>query len=107
LSNPDVLAGRGVRKIAAKGVDASGSRGGVTGAGQPSLHANLSSMFPQPPAVLDPEFAVKIPHGEASICAPVDHHCQICPTCSNRLAGHRCKLVCTHCGYYLSCADYY
>ena len=39
--------------------------------------------------------------------APVDHHCQICPTCSHRLTGHRCKLVCTYCGYYLSCADYY
>lgn len=39
--------------------------------------------------------------------APVDHHCQICPTCSHRLTGHRCKLVCTQCGYYLSCADYY
>jgi hypothetical protein len=39
--------------------------------------------------------------------APVEHHCQICPTCSHRLIGHRCKLVCTHCGYYLSCADYY
>lgn len=38
---------------------------------------------------------------------PVDHHCQICPTCSHRLTGHKCKLVCTHCGYYLSCADYY
>jgi hypothetical protein len=39
--------------------------------------------------------------------APIDHHCQICPTCSHRLTSHRCKLVCTHCGYYLSCADYY
>jgi hypothetical protein len=39
--------------------------------------------------------------------APVDHHCQICPTCGHRLTGHRCKLVCTQCGYYLSCADYY
>jgi hypothetical protein len=38
---------------------------------------------------------------------PVDHHCQICPTCGHRLTGHRCKLVCTHCGYYMSCADYY
>lgn len=37
----------------------------------------------------------------------VDHHSQICPTCGHRLTGHRCKLICTHCGYYLSCADYY
>jgi hypothetical protein len=38
---------------------------------------------------------------------PIGHHCQLCPTCSHRLTGHRCKLVCTNCGYYLSCADYY
>ncbi|HVN93129.1 MAG TPA: hypothetical protein VMT38_05515 [Terracidiphilus sp.] len=39
--------------------------------------------------------------------SPIDHHCQVCPTCSHRLTGHRCKLICGHCGYYLSCADYY
>ena len=48
----------------------------------------------------------------AAACAfndsqPVEHHCQLCPTCSYRLTGHRCKLVCTNCGYYLSCSDYY
>ena len=35
------------------------------------------------------------------------HHSIYCPTCSHRLVGHRCKLICQHCGYYLSCADYY
>ncbi len=47
------------------------------------------------------------PAGSAQDELPVDHHCQVCPTCGHRLTGHRCKLVCTHCGYYLSCADYY
>ena len=30
-----------------------------------------------------------------------------CPVCSSRLEGHRCKLVCRVCGYFMSCADYY
>jgi ribosomal protein S27AE len=63
-------------------------------------------MLPERPAALDPEFAVNIPHrDEPSV--RVDHHCQVCPNCSHQLAGHHCKLVCTQCGYYLSCADYY
>ncbi len=39
--------------------------------------------------------------------AKAEHPCVYCPTCSSRLMHHRCKLVCTRCGYYLSCADYY
>ena len=30
-----------------------------------------------------------------------------CPVCSQRLEARRCKLVCSVCGYYMSCADYY
>jgi hypothetical protein len=70
-------------------------------------------MLPQRPAAVDPDFAADFSQS-ATACAlssdpaeRVDHHCQICPTCSARLTGHRCKLVCTQCGYYLSCADYY
>jgi len=79
----------------------------------PLYHANLSPMLPQRPAVLNPNSIPNagpdFPLGNSvcSIGEPVDHHCQICPTCGTRLTGHRCKLVCTWCGYYLSCADYY
>jgi hypothetical protein len=73
------------------------------------------------PTSLDPDFHADFSHGGAACAVPeaagqtalpaalqaIDHHCQICPTCSHRLTGHRCKLVCTCCGYYLSCADYY
>jgi hypothetical protein len=74
------------------------------------LHANLSGMLPQRPQALDPDFHADFSQSGVACAAdaqPLDHHCQVCPTCSHRLTGHRCKLVCTHCGYYLSCADYY
>jgi len=88
---------------------------------------NLSGMYPERPRALDSEFSADSPagiapdgvpgageearpaeaRGDAGADAGVDHHCQICPNCGHRLTGHRCKLVCAHCGYYMSCADYY
>ena len=70
----------------------------------PELPRALNSEFDSDPAPDISQSGAEAPAGET---APVDHHCQVCPTCSHRLTGHRCKLVCTHCGYYLSCADYY
>jgi hypothetical protein len=66
-------------------------------------------MLPQRPSAFDPDFVHEVLHSCSTRTdeQPVEHHCQICPTCGHRLTGHHCKLVCTHCGYYLNCADYY
>jgi hypothetical protein len=75
------------------------------------LYANLSGMLPHRPLALDGDFARNFSQNGAAcdegVDRPIEHHSQVCPTCSHRLTGHRCKLLCTQCGYFLSCADYY
>ena len=45
---------------------------------------------------------------EASAAPPVNDEAMLyCPVCSKRLDARKCKLFCSQCGYYLSCADYY
>ncbi len=95
-------------------VDASGTcldAARVRHEGGPFLHANLSPMLPEFPRALNPDF---VPNSDSALSDsfaaqsdPVEHHSHISPPCRARVVGHHCKLVCTQCGYYLSCADYY
>jgi hypothetical protein len=43
---------------------------------------------------------------EAAPAEP-EHPMRYCPVCSQHLEPRRCKLICTQCGYFMSCADYY
>jgi ribosomal protein S27AE len=38
---------------------------------------------------------------------PAEEAMLYCPRCNNKLAQHKCKLICDRCGYYMSCADYH
>ena len=53
------------------------------------------------------ELNVKRANPEKDSAAPHEDASRYCPVCSQRLVSRRCKLICTVCGYYMSCADYY
>jgi ribosomal protein S27AE len=66
-------------------------------------------MIPERPAAFDPDFLLEDSTKNLSTGSSGEqlHVQQVCPNCSQTLTGHHCKLVCTQCGYYLSCSDYY
>jgi len=45
--------------------------------------------------------------GSASLAARIEDPSWYCPVCSQRLESRHCRLICSACGYYMSCADYY
>lgn len=67
-------------------------------------------MFTALPTCLAPNNSkVEIPQSGANATdeRAIEHLRQVCPTCGARLDSYRCKPVCTQCGYFMSCADYY
>jgi hypothetical protein len=69
----------------------------------PELPRALNFDFDPDPVPENSQSGAASPTNETT---SVDHHYQVCTTYSHRLAERHCKLVCTHCGYYISCADY-
>jgi hypothetical protein len=47
-----------------------------------------------------------VPSGDTPLASP-ERVMRTCPNCSAALEERKCKLLCTRCGYYMSCADYY
>ena len=45
--------------------------------------------------------------GSPSLIPGTEDPSRYCLVCSQRLESRRCKLLCSACGYYMSCADYY
>jgi Zn finger protein HypA/HybF involved in hydrogenase expression len=50
--------------------------------------------------------AASLQDGQKSVVRTEDPS-RYCPVCSQRLEPRRCKLICSVCGYYMSCSDYY
>lgn len=44
---------------------------------------------------------------EAPAARRAEEPSEFCPRCSSKLAARSCKMICAHCGYYMSCSDFY
>jgi len=58
------------------------------------------------PAQAAVQSAASLEQGQ-STADPAEDPSRYCPVCWQRLESRRCKLICSVCGYYMSCADYY
>jgi hypothetical protein len=71
-----------------------------------SLEAEASTLLSARPLASGPAQVVS-DDAPLQALAAGDDISRYCPVCSQRLISRRCKLICTVCGYYMSCADYY
>ena len=58
------------------------------------------------PAEAAAQSAATLQNGRSPVASSEDPS-RYCPVCSQRLESRRCKLICSACGYYMSCSDYY
>ena len=82
--------------------------------GAASVYPETRRVEPEPGASVSSESAPGRAESKANgvnpekdSAAPHEDASRYCPVCSQRLVSRRCKLICTVCGYYMSCADYY
>jgi hypothetical protein len=77
------------------------NRRAVERAAKPELARDQSEL-----AVAAARSAASLQGGQRPVVCTEDPS-RFCPVCSQRLESRRCKLICSVCGYYMSCADYY
>src|SRR5712691_10321179 len=62
------------------------------------------AQFQSEPAQAAAQSAATLQGGQRPVARTEDPS-RYCPVCSQPLESRRCKLICSVCGYYMSCAD--